>query len=97
MMTFEDLNFDRHPAGDGIRAVHNFSNGYGVSVIRFTIMGHSGSYGSEKGLYEIGILKDGKLTYETPITDDVLGYQTEADVTEIMAKVEQLPPHDEHE
>lgn len=89
-MKFEDLKFEPHPVGDGIRARHTFPNGYGVSVVRFTIMGRSGSYGSERGLYEIGILKDGNLTYDTPITDDVLGYQTEAEVTEVMAKVEAL-------
>ena len=57
-----------HPAGvGGYQNIYRFSNGYGASVIEF-----SGSYG-----LELGVIKftgdDWKLTYETPITDDVLG------------------------
>lgn len=48
-----------------------FSNGYGASVIRNGI-----SYGNEQGLYELMVLKNGKPCYDSPVTDDVLGWLT---------------------
>jgi hypothetical protein len=33
---------------------------------------------------------DGDLTYDTPITNDVLGYLSKEDVTEILIKIQQL-------
>jgi hypothetical protein len=63
-----------------------FDNGYGVSVVS-----HTFSYGGKDGLYELAVLdKNGDLTYETPITSDVLGYLEPEQVTEIMAKVQSL-------
>ena len=79
------------PLGQGIRARHDFPNGYGVSVVRFMIGSFGGSYGAEKGLYYIGIMHNGSLTYDTPITDDLLCHQTEQDVTNVLAQVEALP------
>lgn len=57
-----------------------FNNGFGVSFVRGTY-----SYGGSENLWEVGILEqtDGGgygLTYDTPITDDVLGWQNDADV-----------------
>ena len=61
-------------------------NGYGVSVVS-----HSYSYGGSSGLYEVAVLdSDGNLTYETPITNDVMGYLTEEDVTDVMKQVQEL-------
>ena len=48
------------------------------------------SYGGDKGLYELAIFKDGEICYDTPITDDVIGYLREQDVTEVMEKIQQL-------
>ena len=50
-----------------------FPNGYGASVI-------NDGYGSELGHFELAVLKDGHLTYETPVTDDVLGWLTAEEV-----------------
>jgi hypothetical protein len=33
---------------------------------------------------------EGELTYDTPITNDVLGYLTDRDVTEVLIKIQQL-------
>ena len=89
-MKFEDLKFEAHPAGmGGTRAAHTFPNGFGVSVINSSF-----SYGGDKGLYEMAILFKGKLTYDTPLTDDVLGHLTKAEVNEYLAKVEALTPSD---
>ena len=57
-------------------------NGYGASVIR-----HRGSYGFERGLYELAVIKDGDICYDTPITDDVLGYLTEDDVVDTVKRI----------
>jgi hypothetical protein len=63
-----------------------FDNGFGVSVVS-----HTHSYGGRDGLYEVAVLdKDGLLTYETPVTSDVIGYLSEEDVTDVMKKVQEL-------
>lgn len=88
--TFDDLQFKPHRGLSNTEcAALFFGNGYGVSVIRGPL-----TYGGDKGLYELGVVegKEGKysLTYATPITDDVLGYLTEQDVSDAMAKVAAL-------
>ena len=85
MKTFKDLEFKPHPIGNGVQAVINFDNNYGVSVVKF-----NGSYGYQQDLWEVAILYKGILTYNTGITDDVLSYQTDEDVTEVMKKVQML-------
>ncbi len=89
-MNFGDLAF--YPHGnmpDGIAARHFFPNGYGVSVVQFP-----GSYGYEEGLYEVAILKgleeDWEICYDTPITDDVIGYQSMEDIDNLLSQVESL-------
>jgi hypothetical protein len=86
MKIFKDLQFKQHPINDGIIARITFDNGYGASVVR-----HEYSYGGKDGLYELAVLSnEGELTYDTPITDDVLGYLTTNEVTEILIKIQQL-------
>lgn len=88
-MKFSDLNFEPHPNWDGVQAKYFFPNGYGVSVIR-----SSHSYGGSEGLYELAVLKgtedDWDLTYSTPITEDVLGYQSEDEIQQLMEQVASL-------
>lgn len=90
-MNFTELNFQPHPhyKEDGIQAKHFFPNGYGVSVVRFP-----GSYGFQDDLYEVAILKgtedDWELTYDTPITEDVLGHRDEQDINNILEEVQAL-------
>ena len=86
--TFADLKFEAHRVGEfGVQAKHGFENGYSVSVI-------SGlrSYGGDRGLYELAVMHGGELIYDTPITKDVLGHLSEADVTDVMIAVAGLPP-----
>ena len=86
LKTFDDIEFKPHPLGNGIHGVITFDNGYGASVIR-----HNYSYGGDAGLYELAVLdKDGELTYDTPITSDVMGYLTPEDVTEILIQIQDL-------
>ena len=73
---------------DGIQYLAKFPNGYGASIIM-----NQFSYGARKGLWELAVLDDeGDLCFDTPITDDVLGYLTEDDVNEILDRIEELPP-----
>jgi hypothetical protein len=86
MKTFKDLEFKEHPINDGVVSRIIFDNGYGASVVR-----HEYSYGGKDGLYELAVLSiDGELSYDTPITNDVLGYLTDKDVTEVLIKIQQL-------
>jgi len=50
----------------------DFSNGYGISIVK-----HNGSYGHENDQWEIAVMKDGECCYTTPITDDVIGWLSE--------------------
>ena len=87
LKTFADLEHLPHPNhGNGTQARMDFENGYGVSVIR-----SSYSYGGDRGLYEMAVMRDGDIDYSTPVTDDVLGHLSEAEVTEHMAAVQTLP------
>ena len=86
MKQFKDLQFKKHPQLDGVVSRITFDNGYGASVVK-----HEFSYGGKDGLYELAVLdKDGNLTYDTPITNDVIGYLREIDVTDVMEKIQQL-------
>lgn len=62
-----------------------FDNGYGASVITGCI-----AYCNEAQPYELAVLKHGELCYDTPITDDVLGYLTSNEVYDLLDKIEQL-------
>ena len=86
MKTIEDLEFTQisEPFMTGKKARMMFKNGYGVSVVS-----HTHSYGGKDGLYELAVLDfDGNITYDTPITSDVLGYLTPDEVTEEMLKLQ---------
>lgn len=64
-----------------------FPNGYGVSIIRGKY-----TYGGADGLFEGAVLDDGKITYATPITDDVVGNMTAEEAIGFIQKVAALPP-----
>jgi hypothetical protein len=87
MKTFNDLEFVPHAAGmGGVMSRIQFENGYGASVVKTDY-----TYGGDKGLYELAVLdSDGNLTYATSVTDDVIGYLRPEDVTDVMAKIQQL-------
>lgn len=83
MYLFKDLKFEKHPIAEvfknAVIAKMTFSNGYGISVIHGAEVFSCGELD-----YEVGVLKNGHLYYSTPITGDVLGYQTEEDINKIM-------------
>ena len=69
----------------GIQKEYAFENGYGASVIC-----HEGSYGHEVGLWELAVLWQGDLCYDTPIANDVIGDLTEAEVNDHLERIEAL-------
>ena len=85
MKTFNDLDFQPMEIGLGIIARINFDNGYGASIIK-----SPHSYGGNQDLYELAVIKDNDICYDTPITDDVLGYLTEDDVTKYLNQIQNL-------
>lgn len=85
MKTFNDLEFEKRQTGFGERAFINFDNGYGVSVV----FGED-CYSNGIDTYELAVMKDDKICYDTPITDGVLGYLTKNEVTEAMIKIQEL-------
>jgi hypothetical protein len=87
MKTFKDIVFKTNPMGAdfGIVSRTKFDNGYEVSVVKSEY-----SYGGKDGLYELAIFKDDEICYDTPITNDVLGYLSDKDVTEVLIKIQQL-------
>ena len=87
MKTFKDIVFKTSPMGEdfGIVSRTQFDNGYEVSVVKSEY-----TYGGKDGLYELAIFKDDEICYDTPITNDVLGYLSDKDVTEVLIKIQQL-------
>ena len=78
------------------QAIQFFENGFGISIIN--IKSHNGaflSYTKSEEEYEIAVLQkrengSSSITYETPITDDVIGHLRIKDVYKIMKKIEKL-------
>lgn len=68
------------------RYIFQFTNGYGASVIR-----SRQSYGGPEGFYELAVLKNGKINYKTPITNDVVGWLDADEVEELLDKIKALP------
>jgi hypothetical protein len=85
-IVFKELKFLTHPMGMGQQCIVQFSNGYGASIVQ-----GPHTYGGSKGLYELAVFgKDGGITYDTPITDDVLGYLSEQDVEKTLLDIKNL-------
>jgi hypothetical protein len=83
---FEELKFQQHPMGMGKQCIVQFSNGYGASIVQ-----GPHTYGGNNGLYELAVFgKDGSITYDTPITDDVLGYLSEQEVEKTLLDIKNL-------
>ncbi len=85
-MKFEDLEFKPMPNHDnGIFVRVEFPNRYGASIIKSPY-----SYGGDQDLYELAVLYDNMINYDTEITNDVLGYLTPEDVTKLLERIEAL-------
>jgi len=74
------------------RVKYRFPNNYGASVIQNEM-----SYGGKGGLYEIAVLKfnsdddeDWSITYDTPVTDDVIGWVHPNDIEMHLLEIKAL-------
>ena len=68
-----------------------FSTHHGLEV---SVVRGSTTYGGSQGLFELAILEDGRCCYTTPITSDVLGYLSEAEVLDILERASMLIQRD---
>ena len=64
-----------------------FSNGFGASIIT-----GQGSYSSEGHPYELAVIDKKGLRYDTPITDDVMGYLNAKEVKKLLFEISGLVP-----
>lgn len=84
-LDFRSQNFELYGIG-AIQARHYFENGYGISVVR-----NMYTAGYNEGTYECAVIgRDGELTYDSGITEDVIGFCDEHDVTHIMKLIQNL-------
>ena len=65
--------------------IYKFDNGYGASVVC-----NFGTYGAKNGLFEVAVLKNGEMCYDTPITSDVVGWLDFGGVADILNKIKAL-------
>ena len=92
-MKFEELKFDDISETHGEGAIQSYlelGNGFDVSVVR-----HKGSYGNEKGLYEIGIFDAQRMGVDAmcdPLEwgDTVKGWLTPEDVEREVELIKEL-------
>lgn len=83
--SYEPVASRRHLGGDS--HIYHFDNGYMASVIR-----NKTSYGHDAGLWELAVMDKTRMVYDTPITDDVLGWLDDAAVQDLLVRIEALPP-----
>ena len=88
MLDFDDLDFQPHRgADDAVQARLDFGNGLSISVVAGKD-GRRGLYGSvEEDLYEVAIFdENGMIPLDS--SDDVVGWQSPAQVSYLMAKAQ---------
>lgn len=67
--------------------IYKFGNGYGASVVCNTM-----SYGGNQGLFEVAVLDlAGDIVYDTPVTNDVVGFLDFAGVADVLQQIQNLP------
>ena len=70
----------------GIQYIFSFENGFQASVIK-----NEYSYGSDRDLWELAVLKDKGLHYDNPVANgDVRGYLTDEEVNKLLRQIEQF-------
>ena len=84
-MTVSYTPSQEHESFGGIRRVYRFENNYGASVIC-----HEFSYSSKGHKWELAVLYGDDITYDTPITSDVIGHLSDQQVQDTSTKIDQL-------
>lgn len=88
---FEENLVLMQPLLGGVQYRFRFENNYGASVVK-----HSGSYGSQDDLWELAVLvyeadsEEWNLTYDTEITDNVIGWQTDEEIRNLLRQIKEL-------
>jgi len=88
---FKDFKeLESRPVNGGVQYFVRFKNNYGASIVK-----HDFSYGNKDGLWELAVIKIDEnnnwgLCYTTKITNDVLGYLSDADVNDLLLKISRL-------
>jgi hypothetical protein len=77
---FSAGDFEFRPHFQGFQAVAKFDNGFGVSVIPEV----------DQLNYEVAVLRDGKLCYDSGLNTDVFRFQTVSNVHDIVRQVRSL-------
>jgi len=77
---------------DRYQNVFHFDNNYGASVVM-----HDFSYGGKEGLFELAVIQymdtgGWAITYDTHLTNDVIGWLDEAAVATHLLEIYELPP-----
>jgi len=84
---------DYHGTG-GVQDVYTFNNGYSLSVIPEYGVQQNAKGESVmkpiKGRYECAVFYNGELTYDTPITSDVIRNQNDPQVHNLLMEVQRL-------
>lgn len=84
---FDGLKWNEENDMGTKQALVQFPNGYAASVVKGPY-----TYGGRDGLYELAVLDSrGNITYDTPITSDVVGYLSPDEVNELLVKIKNLP------
>lgn len=82
-----ELNDSTKIIGSTTQAIFKFDNGYGASVVT-----SKGTYGVELAVLVFDESGSPHLTYDTPITGDVVGYiQDENELMQLLRDVQRLP------
>jgi len=89
--TFSDLVFNDHANNpDGIQAILSLGNDLSISVVSMknSTTQYGGLYGdASNGTYEVAVFHNDSMLPLSP-WDDVLGWQTEDDLNELMASLQ---------
>lgn len=70
----------------GYQKFVEFDNGYTASVVSNDM-----SYGGDRGLFEIAVLVNQEIVYDTPVTNDVIGYLDFDGVIQTLDNIRKLP------
>lgn len=84
---YKHKGFVQHKLFDnGEQVIFEFENGYGASVLTGRI-----AYGNINRPFEVAVTRNRYLCYDTPITNDVIGYLTIDEALKVLDDIEQLP------
>lgn len=72
-----------------IHWVGKFPNGYGFSLVKGDRIHFPQPLHDS---WEIAVMKNGMLVYDTPVTNDVISYLSEDEAMSVINEIAQLPP-----